>query len=105
MTIIFTFIGKDRPFEQCSGLIVVYKNRSQTSDGHSLYTLINFSSLKGSEITEKDSGIPRDSQIDRLSTLHMTSNPHLFTMTLSSWEYCSAHQPINSGNMKDISTS
>jgi hypothetical protein len=104
MTIIFTFIDKEIPFEKCLGLIIVCKNRSQTSDGNSLYTLINFSSLKGSEIVNKESGIPRDSQIDRLSTLHKTLDPHLFTMTLYSWEYCSVHQPINSGNEKAILT-
>jgi hypothetical protein len=105
ITIILTFIGKDRLFEKCSGLRIVCKNRSWTSDGHSLYTLIRFYSLKGLDVVEKDYGIPRESRIDKLSTLHMTSDPCLFTTTLSSCEYCSAHQPINSGKGKAILTS
>jgi len=104
ITIILTLIGKDRPYEKCFGLTIVCKNRSRTFDGHSLYTLIIFSSLKGSEITDKDSGIQREYRIDRLSTLHMTSYPCLFTMTLSSCEYYSVHQLINSGKGKAIST-
>jgi hypothetical protein len=73
-----------------------------TSNGHSLYNLISFSSLKGSDTIDKYSGILRESRIDRLSTLHMTSEPCLFTTTFSSCEYFSAHQPINSGKGKVI---
>jgi hypothetical protein len=53
---------------------------------------------------KKDFGIPRESRIDRLSTLHMTLDPFLFMTTLSSCEYCSENQPINLGKGKDILT-
>jgi hypothetical protein len=53
---------------------------------------------------EKDSSILRDSRIERLSTLHKSSDPRLFTMTLYSWEYCSMDQPINLRNRKEILT-
>jgi hypothetical protein len=37
-------------------------------------------------------------------TLHKTSDPSLFKMTFSFYEYFSAHQPINSGKGNATST-
>jgi hypothetical protein len=84
MTIRLTFNGTDRFSENCSGLKICCKNKIHTSDGHSLYTLMNLSSLNGLKFAEKDFGIPRDSKNDGPSILHKTWDPFLLTMTLSS---------------------
>jgi hypothetical protein len=46
---------------------------------------------------EEESGTLRVCLSDGLSISHKTSDPNLFKMTLSSYEYCSAHQLMNSG--------
>jgi hypothetical protein len=65
--------------------------------------VISFSSSKGSDTSGEDSGILRACRIDGLSNSHKTSDPNLFKMTLSSHEYCSAHQLMNSGKGKATS--
>ena len=100
----FTLIGNDRLSEWCSGLTMVCRNRVFTSEGHPLYTVIIFSSSKGSDTVGEDSGILRVCRSDGLSILHKTSDPNLFKMTFSSCEYFSAHQLTNLGKGNVTST-
>jgi hypothetical protein len=83
---------------------MVYRNRVFTLEGHSLYTMLIFSSSKGSDTMGEESGILRVCRIDGISISNKTSEPNLFKMTFSSYKYCFVHQLTNSGKGKIIST-